>query len=76
VTTLYCSLWGSEHDGIDRCVGGVRSEPGTGVHTSYSNQPGSSYSGSIQLVLGVLGGACLGSLNSEVGVSMLHVGTA
>ena len=41
-------------------MGGVRSEPGTGVQTSYSNQPGSSYSGSTHLILGVLAGACLG----------------
>jgi hypothetical protein len=76
VAILYYSLHGSVYDGMHKYVGGVGSEPGTGVQISYSNQPGSSYSGSTHLVLGVLGGTCLGSLNSEIGVSMWHVGTA
>jgi len=59
---------------MDSYAGGVSSEPGTGVQTCYSNQPGASYSGSTHLIISALGGACLGSLNSEVGLSMWHVG--
>lgn len=73
ILTTY-SLQGSVHDGMDKYVGGVSSEPGTGVQISYSNHPGSSYSGSTHLVLGVLGGVCLGSVSSEIGVFMWHVG--
>jgi hypothetical protein len=70
VTILYCSPQGSVHDGMDKYVGEVSSEPGTGVQTSYLNHPGSSYSGSAHLVLGVLGVVCLGSFNSEIGMFM------
>ena len=75
ILTTY-PLQGSVHDVVDKYVGGVSSEPGTGVQTSYSNRPGSSYSGGTYLILDVLDDACLGSRNSEIGVSMWHVGTA
>jgi len=52
VAILYYFLQGSVYDGMDKYVGGVGSEPGTGVQTSYSNQPGSSYYVSTHLVPG------------------------
>jgi hypothetical protein len=49
---------GSVHDGMHIYAGGVSSELGTGVQTSYCNQPGTSYSGYPQTVYSDQAGIC------------------
>ena len=55
---LYCSLQGSALDGMDKYPGGMSGEPGTGVQTSYSSQPGSGYSGCPQTIYSDQPGNC------------------